>query len=170
MCGISTAAKAAGCGTETIKMTVRFGICLHQYGGLRGVGRRLTISAMRRSPGNSVGGASRSWSILSSTRKYFFACSRRSCCRCTVKTLTFSHLGYGVSCAPRLVVTVVPMRSVSCRAVMHSCEAMSEKVLPLLWRSVRVMRVLPVASRPCTRKACGLGVLSFGHQAGYEGV
>jgi hypothetical protein len=100
-------------------------------------------------------------SVECSTRKCFVSLlSLRTLCRKTVKLLTFSAFCNAASGWTSLA-TVDAIRSVSCRAVMHSWQEIQEKLAEDSSSTVLSIKVLPVASRPCKTNAGGLGKLFF---------
>lgn len=122
----------------------------------------LTNSPKRASAGKSVGGASRCWSMPSSTSTNFSRI-RSMFCKCDTRALMFSHRPVYVCTSPltastcKLWCTAAAMRSSRCLPVMHSLHCTIMCRCSLASRYDLMMLLFPVAWVPYATRVGGLG-------------
>ena len=122
----------------------------------------LTVSPSLAMAGSRYGGASRWPSMPSKTIMNFFPPSSIFC-SITASTLTFSHLPSMFLHAPDCPSTftaslhAMTVRSNRCRTVIHSRERMIAWETERPRKTASVVKLFPVASRPCRTKTGKLG-------------
>lgn len=88
-------------------------------------------------------------------------------CSCTTNALILSHLPSKLVIVPllfvssRVSIAAARARSNRCRAVMHSFEQANVEGTPRDSRILLIVKLLPVASRPWTRRTGGLANLGL---------